>query len=557
MYHPKRKHGLASGLALALLAAGLAGLSFPAAAEEPIRDGDRLIYPEGAAIPRSLTETERLFIEEHPLHLRTRATDPPTGPLHCVAEYEPMEAILIAWEGYSSHTDILEQMVIHITSTGDADVYVMVDSSSEQSNVYSQLSGAGVDMDRVHFCIATTDTIWIRDYGPRYVYQGQCRAIIDHTYNRPRPYDDVQPAVFSSYKNHAYYEIPLVHGGGNYHLNALASGHATRLVVNENPGLTEHEIYDLWVSYQNVATTLWTPFPTSVDSTQHIDMWMQIVADDVIIISDWPADPGSTQDDICDGAAADFTAAGWTVYRTPARRVSYTHYTYTNMVLCNDLALIPYYTNSTISPYNAPALATYEAALPDKTVVQINCQGIIGSAGALHCIAMHVPAPLGGADPTAYLVNLRGGEGVEPASQVEIQWISDDDEEVQDVDILLSIDSGQSFPFTVVSGTADDGSYPWTVPNMSVSTARLRVVVHDGDGHSGYDQSDADFTIDGLFGDYNIDGNVDLTDFDDWDDCMTGPDAGPFDPGCGAFNADTDTDVDLADFARFQRAFLE
>ncbi|HUU82043.1 MAG TPA: agmatine deiminase family protein [Phycisphaerae bacterium] len=555
MHHPTYTYRWSVGLLGAVLAIGPFATPVSVAADEPIRVGDQLSYPEGADIPRSLTQTEHLFLEQHPLQLRTRVTDPPTGPIHCVAEYEPMEALLIAWEGTTSLRAILEQMAVHVTSTGDAGLYVMVDNASEQSTAYSQLASAGVDMNRVQFCIATTDTIWIRDYGPRYIYQGQCRAIVDHIYNRPRPNDDDQPAYFSTYKNHAYYEIPLIHGGGNYHLNALASSHASRLIANENPGLTEQQIHDLWQNYQNVDTTIWAPFPTSVDSTQHIDMWMQIVADDVIIISDWPANPGSTQDQICDNAAAVFAAAGWDVHRTPARQVGGVHYTYTNMVLCNDLVLLPYYTNSTISPYNAVALGACEKAMPAKTIVQINCEAIISSAGAMHCIVMHVPEPAGGQNPTTYLENLRGGQVLQPNTQEEIRWISDDDVAVTDVDIQLSIDGGATFPFTVVSGTADDESYLWTVPNMSVSTARLKVTVHDADAHQGHDESDADLTIDGLFGDYDVNGTVDLTDFAQWEACMTGPANGPFAAGCGAFNADTDTDVDLADFAEFQRAF--
>jgi len=482
-----------------------------AAGDQPIRRGERLVYPEGAVIPRSLTPTERGYLREHPLAPPSRTDGPPTGPIHCVAEYEPMEGLLIAWESFTS---ILREIALNVTTIGDGDMYVVVDSGSEQSSAYSSLSSYGVNMDRVHFVVRQTDTVWIRDYGPRYIYEGQCRAIIDHTYNRPRPNDDAFNDYFSVYKNHAEYDLPLVHGGGNYHLNALDEGNATRLVCNENPGLTDQEIIDLWMAYQNVLTTLWTPFPSNIDSTQHIDMWMQIVADDVIIISDWPYNSGSSQDQVCDGAAADFASWGWNVYRVPARYVSYTHYTYTNMVVCNDLILLPYYTNGSVAPHNAEALAAVQAACPDKTVVQVNCESIIGSAGAVHCIVMHVPEPWGGENPTTYLKNCRGGEVFDPGEVVEVNWISDDNIGVTDVDILLSTDGGASFDIVVVEGTADDGSYGWTVPDVFTTQGRLRIVVHDADGNSGSDESDSDFTINGsgIPGDIDGDGDVDTSD---------------------------------------------
>ena len=524
---------------------------FPAiAGDEPIWTDDGLIYPEGADIPAALTEVEKAYISQHPITAAGVRGRPPEGPIHCVAEYEPMEGILIAWEGYTS---ILQQIALHVTTTGNSDVYVVVDSSSEQTTAYNSLNSYGVNMSRVKFVVRTTDTVWIRDYGPRYIYEGDCRAIIDHTYNRPRPNDNAFNAYFSTFKNHAKYDIPLVHGGGNFHLNALDEGNASRLIANENTSLTDQQIIDYWHDFQNLDTTLWTPFPTSIDSTQHIDMWMQIVGDDKIMISDWPYNSGSTQDNICDSTAADFASRGWTVYRIPARTAG-AHYTYTNMVLCNDVAMIPSY--SAYSAHNAEALAAYQAALPGKTVVQINCDSIIGAAGAIHCIVMHVPVPLGGENPTAYLKTLRGGETLTPGLTSAINWISDDDIAVTSVDILLSTDGGATFPTEIVAGTADDGGYTWTVPDIYTTQARVRVVVHDADGHTGYDESDSNLTINGANPcphDIDGDGNIGLSDLSlllaAYGSCS----------GDGNYDAAIDFDgsgcIDLADLADLLSAY--
>ena len=53
-------------------------------------------------------------------------------------------------------------------------------------------------------------------------------------------------------------------------------------------------------------------------------------------------------------------------------------------------------------------------------------------------------------------------------------------------------------------------------------------------------------------GDYNGDNVADLADFEAYGDCMTGPDAGPVDPSCTAFDLDEDDDVDAEDFAQLQ-----
>jgi agmatine/peptidylarginine deiminase len=449
---------------------------------EPVNAGDRLLFPEGAEIPRNLTEEERRFIENNPLEALIVETPPPDGPVHCVAEYEPMEGILIAWEGSSTFRNILARMGAHITTTGDADLYVVVDNAGEEATARTDLAANGVDMSRVQTTIRGTDTIWIRDYGPRYIYEGGCRAIVDHVYNRPRPNDDVFPSHFATFKKHAYYEIPLIHGGGNYHLDALDRSYASRLISNENPDLTEQEIVDLWHAYQNLDTTLIDPFPRFIDSTQHIDMWLAVVADDAILISDWPFDPGSTQDQLCDQTTIEMEARGYTVYRIPARSVGGTHYTYTNAVMCNDLVIIPSYTNPQVAPHNAEALSVWQAALPTKTIVPLDGEAIVSSSGVFHCIVMHVPEPLGGENPTVYLKNRRSCEHLVSGTQVPINWISDDDksDRVMDVDILLSTDGGATFPTILFQGIPDTGTVTWDVPAIVTNEARLRIAIHDG-----------------------------------------------------------------------------
>jgi hypothetical protein len=56
-------------------------------------------------------------------------------------------------------------------------------------------------------------------------------------------------------------------------------------------------------------------------------------------------------------------------------------------------------------------------------------------------------------------------------------------------------------------------------------------------------------------GDWDGDGDVDLIDYGHFADCITGPGGGPMGPGCNAFDFNTDTDVDAADFATFQQHF--
>ncbi|MFN0131755.1 MAG: agmatine deiminase family protein [Phycisphaerales bacterium] len=493
---------------LLCLAAGTA-LVPSASAQVLSRDGV-ITYPQGSPVPRYLTDLERWYWLRHPIggDGPDAPTATPTGPIHCVAEYEPMEGIVIGWEGGGTLNAIQAEMAMRITTTGNSRVFVGVDSASIQSSATTTLTNAGCNMSRVTFVTKTLDSIWLRDYGPRYIYEGNCRAIVDHKYNRPsRVNDDTFPAAFATFKKHAFYELgwqghTLIHGGGNFHLDSIGFGYATRLITNENnPPFTtyaypEAEIRNTWQAYQNLNVAIMDPFPTSVDATQHIDMWMQIVDVNKVIISDWPNNPGSTQDVICDNATTFMQSRGYTVFRVPAYSISGTHYTFTNMVMCNNVVLVPSYTNATAGAQNATAAATIQSALPPgKTVYSINCQNIIGLAGAVHCIVQHVPVNKNGTNPGIFLRSPNGGETLTPGQIQQVAWISDDDVTTANVDVLLSTDGGATFPTTLAAAIVDNGAYYWTIPNINTATARIRMVVRDAQGNTSLDDSDANFTI--------------------------------------------------------------
>jgi agmatine/peptidylarginine deiminase len=451
-------------------------------------------YPEGEPVPRSLTERERVMLEAFRATQRggPPSTPPPLGPVVCPPEYAPAEGILLAWEPSSNGIrDILTGLAVNITNAGEAKAFIYVDNSAEQSTVQSLLTTAGANMSRVQFFVATTDTIWIRDYGPRYIYEGGVRAIVDHEYNRPRPNDDLQPFSFGAARGHRVYQIPLIHGGGNYHLDQVQESFATRLIANENPGVPETEIVNRWRNYQGLGTTLTDPFPTSVDSTQHIDMWMLPVSEKVVVISDWPNNPGSTQDVICDTTADTLERRGYTVYRVPARSIGGVHYTYTNAVFCNNILILPTYTNPQMAAHNTEALNVMRQAIgAGRSVVQLNCEAIVGLSGVIHCVVMHVPKNTNGASPTAYVRTLNEGGFVEPGSTQEISWSADDDIGVTGVKVEFSPDNGQSWQ-TLASAQPAFGSLDWTVPTTPFTAGRIRVTATDASANTGTDMNDA------------------------------------------------------------------
>lgn len=349
---------------------------------------EAIVDLEGPPLPRGLAPGERVPARRAPLE----PLAPPAGEIRTQPEYARNLGLLISWDAFTS---VLTAMTVAVT-TGDpeATVWVVVDSAGEQTSAANTLAGAGADMSQVEFLIAPTDSVWIRDYGPRFVDVDKQPASVDHDYNRPRPLDDVLPDAIATAWGHVDYDLPLVHGGGNFHLFGDGSAYMSDLVleIDENPDLDAADVLQLFAAYENLDVTIWPGFPDSYDSTRHIDMWLLPAGPRRAIVGEYAAsEGGGIPRQITEDAVDALEAAGATVYRTPGWRNFGIHYTYTNAVIFNRLVLVPQY--DAYPAENAQALAAFAAAFPGHQIVPIDSDAVVGSAGVLHCIVMHVPDP--------------------------------------------------------------------------------------------------------------------------------------------------------------------
>lgn len=103
--------------------------------------------------------------------------------------------------------------------------------------------------------------------------------------------------------------------------------------------------------------------------------------------------------------------------------------------------------------------------------------------------------PFESALPTVELMAPDGGEILAVDELYNISWTHDDDIGVVEARLWLSPDSGSSWE-EIQSG-AFNQSYLWQVPNLPLTTCRLRVEVLDSAGNLSSDESAADFTING------------------------------------------------------------
>ncbi len=106
--------------------------------------------------------------------------------------------------------------------------------------------------------------------------------------------------------------------------------------------------------------------------------------------------------------------------------------------------------------------------------------------------------------PTTVLVHVTAPNGGEiwdvdrqPGQYHTITWYTDR-QTPDSLSILMSLDEGATYDYTIAHGLAGTAtSYDWTVPDLPVNTARVKVVAYYDSQDAGYDMSDANFTIKG------------------------------------------------------------
>ena len=172
-------------------------------------------------LPKGLTDWE--LDNMHIIDEMKFRTDPPPGPVRNIAEFEPMQGVLIRYP-FGISTSMIREMA------EDVIIYCLV-SSNNQTNAYNSMNNAGVDMNNVEFILGSTNSYWTRDYGPWWVVDGNRDvSVVDFTYNRPRPYDNQAPSKMSDHLNTPYFSMDLEHAGGNYMTDGYGIAASSSLV---------------------------------------------------------------------------------------------------------------------------------------------------------------------------------------------------------------------------------------------------------------------------------------------------------------------------------------
>ncbi|MFK5855674.1 MAG: agmatine deiminase family protein [Bacteroidota bacterium] len=305
-------------------------------------------------------------------------TDPPEGDIRNVAEFDQMQGVLVRYP-FGIPIELIIEMADYTTVT------TIVANSSQQQSVTTTYQSNNVNLNNCNFLITPSDSYWVRDYGPWFVFDGNNQpGIVDFPYNRPRPNDNNIPQKVSEFLNIDLYGMNLISTGGNYMCDGMGIAASTDLVWDENPSLTHPDIASYVNDYLNNS-----PYHVMEDPLgeyiKHIDCWSKFLSPGKVLVGQVPVADYRYQDF---EDAANYFATQTSSYGKPyeVHRVftpgTYPNTPYTNSLILNNKVFVPI----TGSQWDDEALATYEEIMPGYEIIGIIYNGW-ENTDALHCRA--------------------------------------------------------------------------------------------------------------------------------------------------------------------------
>ncbi|MEZ7892826.1 MAG: agmatine deiminase family protein [Candidatus Wallbacteria bacterium] len=351
-------------------------------------------------LPQSLTEQEQNYLKNNfDQYLKdkykpfeNRVLRAPEGVFWTPGEFEKCEGICFSWAGYSG---LMTQLIAD--SSQHAKVFV---AAYSENGLKDRLVAAGAKAENLQIVKADLDSVWMRDFGPFFIYKSdRTREIIDCVYNRPRPNDDKFPQIIGKTLNIKVNPCKLILPGGNFQTDGHGVAIVTDVVFDPSqggdPNMTREQFEKYMKDYFGMKKVIILK-QMKRDGTGHVDMFSKLLDDKNFIVGEYktPADgaPGNyeilaanvkTLENETNGLGEKFI-----VTRIPMPKYDGTSYSHTNSVFVNDLVMVPVYNKGT----DDEALGIYRKILPNHTVKGYDCRDIITANGAIHCITQLVMA---------------------------------------------------------------------------------------------------------------------------------------------------------------------
>lgn len=337
-----------------------------------------------------------------------------TSQVRLPAEWEPQDAILIAWpHADSDWQPILEEIsAVYVELARRVTAYQsLLIATPEPDKVTERLRLAGVDLTTIRIEQVPTNDTWTRDYGPITVLRDSRPTLLDFGFNgwglkfsadRDNQVTSRLHAkgVFGETEKET---LGLILEGGSIESDgagAILTTSECLLNANRNPQLSKAQLEAALSQHLGANHILWLDhgYLAGDDTDSHIDTLARLCPNDTItyVRCDEPEDEHFTALQRMEQQLQKLRTADNKPYRLiplPWPKACYDDEgerlpaTYANYLVINGAVLVPTYND----PADQQALEAIAQAYPGRDIIGLDCRPVIWQHGSLHCISMQIP----------------------------------------------------------------------------------------------------------------------------------------------------------------------
>lgn len=330
------------------------------------------------------------------------------------AEWEPQDAILIAWPteqtDWADRLGEVEETYIALVQAITRYQPVLIVAADDDIESYAQarLGSNRVDMQRVKFLQAPYDDTWLRDTGPITLRDGDRFLTLDYRFTGwggkfGASQDDLLVQRLSeqrTFNQDRLESVDFALEGGAIETDGAGTLLSTwTCLQTRHPDRSRDEVNAILQSTLNQNRILWLDngYLDGDDTDAHIDTLARFAGADRIVYQSCD-DANDTHFEPLQAMAAELAAFRTTdgqpyqLFALPwadpildeGRRLAAS---YANFLIVNGAVIMPGYGDVK----DAQAVAVMQQAFPQHEIVQVNCRPLIWQNGSLHCITMQMP----------------------------------------------------------------------------------------------------------------------------------------------------------------------
>jgi agmatine deiminase len=350
----------------------------------------------------------------YPDNALTRAGTPRNWGFGMPAEWEPHEAVWLAWpdnpDTFPHLSEVERSYRSFITALkGSERVELLVRSASARTTIKKSLDLEKIDGSSLTFRTADYTDVWIRDYGPTFVTNPATSQVsmVQWKFNawggkyEDHIRDGSIPGSIRKWLRMPAFEPGIVLEGGSVDVNGLGTIMTTRSCLqnpNRNPDRSQEEIGEYLKEYLGGTHVIWLDEGIAGDDTDgHIDDIARFTGPRTVACA-WEDDKSDENYDALRNnyeilkRSHDQDRRKLRVVKLPMPSDisgEYGRYpaSYTNFYIGNTVVVVPVFGDL----HDRDALKILQKELPGRHVVGIDATALVEGHGAFHCVTQQQP----------------------------------------------------------------------------------------------------------------------------------------------------------------------